>query len=397
MKVITRNDQRNRAPSASRPIAAVLFVAFLLPVVGLAPDLPAQVPFPIPVMDQPRQQQEPDALQPGGLLGADPRQALGDRLLEGYKPSDPSQTPLFQGFPTLIPPGFTSFPGGALPSPYRDDADYTPLPPPPALPKSPNAWPTWFHGPGAGAEDGFLPSVGVVAQGSDQVWLRPASGGAFAPLTFYDKFRVIEEGARIQVRGGGQFLIAFQGGASARFDGRAELEVGRLDAETIELSVEELVDVYLMAGERPLRVTVRDTAVLEAERGRVRMQRQGDQLRVANRSSGDLRITPLDTVAGGGSSLRRQDPVEVPPGFAIRLLLHANAFPTPPQLDLVGDVGTETAGRVLRASASGGGGAVRWFGANFRLPPGTSLRLDPLSGSAFPDDPVIDPEDAGRR
>ena len=55
-----------------------------------------------------------------------------------------------------------------------------------------------------------------------------------------------------------------------------------------------------------------------------------------------------------------------------------------PDLQLEGAVFSNVVGRRLEVAADAGGGAVIWSGARIRVPAGSSLTLDPLSGTTFP-------------
>ncbi|MBK8977571.1 MAG: hypothetical protein IPM29_16785 [Planctomycetes bacterium] len=337
--------------------------------------LRAQIPFGGTLFqDQQQRRDQRQTFDQPSLLGPDPAEMLRDLVPQGFAPPDRAE-PLFQGFPLLTPPGFSAYPGGRLPNPYERASGAMPVVPPPALPISPNAWPSWFVGPGSENPEGFTATVAVLAQNTDLVWLRPEQGAPFAPLALHDRFEVIRVGARVDVRGGGQYLMAFQGGATLRMEGTSRVEIEQLDDDRIALELTDLYRVWLAAGDRPLvarfgpggaELTLRAAqAVLQRDRGFVRCE---------NRGPGVARL----------AAIGRE--FELPAGFVTTVLLRAPATDAPSaSLEVRGDVETARDGRVLEARAVLEAGSVGWTGARFELAPGASLRIDPLAGAEFPD------------
>src|SRR5690606_15466565 len=190
-------DARPRGPLArcGRALAALGLLA-----VALKAQPPSQGGDPQDPGARPRQP---------SLLGPGPEEIMRDHTPPGFRGVD-RNLPIFQGFPTVVPPTFGHYPGGALPVPFGG----TELPPVPlAAPPSPNAWPSWFTGPEDDDPEGFTKDVAILVQTTDYVWLRPAGEAVFVPLIFYDRYRVVRAGSEIEVRGGGQFLLTFQEGA----------------------------------------------------------------------------------------------------------------------------------------------------------------------------------------
>lgn len=285
------------------------------------------------------------------------------------------QSPAFQGLPVLVPPGFGAYPGGQLPVPFRDTGVVSP-----AVglePRSPNSWPTWLPGSREG-DEGFTADVAIVVQATDYVWLREPGERVYVPLAYWDRFRVCTAGTSIDVRGGGQFAVVFQRGAVARVMGRARLELVRLDEEASEIALEDVTRLIASAGDRPVRVRVGNSGTIELVATRVSMTRERGMVHVEN-------LGPGDAVFESGD-----EEVALPSGYRITLLPALPEDAPSGRLALEGDVSTSRDGRALIATGGAGDGWVSWSGARFRLSRGALLRIDPLAGESFPENPHSD-------
>lgn len=283
---------------------------------------------------------------------------------------DPAQQGL-GGLPFLTPPGFGAYPGGQFAIPFRDapaGVATTPM-----ITRSPNAWPSWLPEASEGGTEGFTPDVAIVAQTNDYVWVLEPDETAFTPLAYWDRYRVVPSGTTIDVRGGGQFALAFQRGSVVRSLGKARAILERLDEEVTAIAFEDLSRVVVVAGERPVRTRIGRAGAVEAVSCRLSIAREGGLVHVANLGPGQARFDFGDRV------------LELARGYRVSVI--PDIPPDGPSLGLGlrGDLQTSRDGRVLRAVAGAAGGSLDWSGARFELPRGASLKVDPLAGSAFPE------------
>jgi hypothetical protein len=318
----------------------------------------------------PRQQGQEPAAQPPLL--ANPL----DMLLKGETvhprfAGNPAQQGL-GGLPFLTPPGFGAYPGGQFAVPFRDTA--VGVATTPMIARSPNAWPSWLPEESSeGGAEGFTPDVAIVAQTNDYVWLLEPDETAFTPLAFWDRYRVVPSGTTIDVRGGGQFSLAFQRGSVVRSLGKARAVLERLDEEVTAVAFDHLSRVVVVAGERPVRTRIGRAGAVEAVSCRLSIAREGGLVHVANLGPGQARFDVGDRM------------LDLPRGFRISVIPDLPADGPSLELGLRGDLQTSRDGRVLRAVAGAAGGSLDWSGARFELPRGANLQVDPLAGSAFPE------------
>ncbi len=318
----------------------------------------------------PRQQTQEPAKQPPLLPNPLDILLQGETVHPRFA-GNPAQQGL-GGLPFLTPPGFGAYPDGQFAVPFRDapvGVATTPM-----MPRSPNAWPSWLP-PNAeeGGDVGFTPNVAIVAQTNDYVWVLEPDETAFTPLAYWDRYRVVPAGTTLDVRGGGQFALAFQRGSVVRSLGKARAVLERMDEEVTAIGFESLSRVVVVAGERPVRVRVGQAGAVEAVSCRLSLAREGGLVHVANLGPGQARFDVGERV------------VELPRGFRISVI--PDLPPDGPSLDLGlrGDLQTSRDGRKLRAVAGAAGGSLDWSGARFELPRGANLTVDPLAGSAFPE------------
>lgn len=276
------------------------------------------------------------------------------------------------GLPFLTPPGFGAYPGGQFAVPFRDAP--VGVATAPMVARSPNAWPTWLpEESSVGGEEGFTPDVAIIAQTNDYVWVLEPDETAFTPLAYWDRYRVVPTGTALDVRGGGQFSIAFQRGSVVRSLGAARAVLERLDEEVTAVGFDHLSRVIVVAGERPVRVRIGRAGAVEAVSCRLSVARDGGLVHVVNLGPGQARFDLGDRTIDLGRGFRISVIPDLPPeGPSL-------------ELGLRGDLQTSRDGRVLRAVAGAAGGSLDWSGARFELPRGSNLVVDPLAGSAFPE------------
>jgi hypothetical protein len=318
----------------------------------------------------PRQQEQEPAKQPPLLPNP------LDILLEGQNvhprfAGNPAQQGL-GGLPFLTPPGFGAYPGGQFAVPFRDAPAGVATAP--MVSRSPNAWPSWLPAASSqGGDEGFTPDVAIVAQTNDYVWVLEPDETAFTPLAYWDRYRVVPAGTTVDVRGGGQFALAFQRGSVLRSLGKARAVLERLDEEVTAVGFEHLSRVVIVAGERPVRARIGRAGSVEAISCRLSIAREGGLVHVSNLGPGQARFDVGDRV------------LDLPRGFRISVIPDLPSDGPSLELGLRGDLQTSRDGRVLRAVAGAAGGALDWSGARFELPRGANLVVDPLAGSAFPE------------
>jgi hypothetical protein len=353
---VARRTNRRRA---LRPLLAAVLLG--LP---LSAQDPNQPPLPWP-QTQPRQDPQQPPLLPNPL----------DILLRGIEVhprarSGEAQNPAFQPFPVLTPPGFGAYPGGQLAVPFRDPG--LAVPALPSRPRSSNSWPTWLPGSAEG-EGGFTAGVAIVIQNTDYVWLRGPDQDVYEPLAMWDRFRVVPAGTGIDVRGGGQFALAFQRGSVVRVIGRCRLLLERLDEEVSTIGFEEIGRAVIVAGERPVRVRLGRAGTVEVLSSRLSLQSQGGLCVAQNLGPGEAWFE-----VGGSRS-------ELPKGYRVTLMPGLAADGPAAELALAADLTTRRDGRTFAAVGGAAGGQVDWSGARFGVPDGATLRIDPLGGTAFPE------------
>jgi hypothetical protein len=321
-----------------------------------------------PQWQAPRQLQSPLSPRPGVRPGE-----LGVQLYEG-----------FQGFESVYPqyPSFPRYPSGYGPKPRL--GGYLPTEPPeeptagwvdPGLPREvERGWPSWIK-PGIPA-DALPPAAqrAVIARTADRVWVLTPDETAFTPLTFYEKFRLLESGSVIEVRNKGEFQISFHDGALLRSRGPVRLALPALTEEVGQLRLSALRRIWIYAKVRPFRLMLPDGSVLEFANTEVYLEESEARALVHNHGPDDVvwrdRIGDVTLKPG-----RRIDVFLVPPDHEF----------VAADLSVEGAVRQERTGRVLELRGDGSGGSVSWSGARIEVPGGAVVRLDPLAGVSFPE------------
>ena len=237
----------------------------------------------------------------------------------------------------------------------------------------PNAWPAWIVAdPAIAAAEGFLPDRAILARSSERVWYLAPNAGAFVPLAFHDKIRLVTAGCQVEVRGRGEFQLLFHGGGTLRSRERISLRVDSLSETLIELTLERYSNVWLTARDRVIRLHLGSGETVEIDKTPAFLSSDGHLGYIKNPGRG------LVTVEGLSGSVR------VPSAHRIEVLAESRSSGFSGELGVVGDIASEIEGRILRAEGGVGGGSVVWNGARFAVSSGAVLRIDALSGDSFP-------------
>lgn len=233
-------------------------------------------------------------------------------------------------------------------------------------PTNKDRWPSWIEG-GTGAGDQKVRSnQAVLIRLTDRVWLRPSGERAFIPLAFYDRFRFMEPGSQVEVRGKGEFQLVLHDGGSLRSRGPCSLQIAGLNDESADLQLANVQNVLLTAKLRPLRVRLPDGTQLEFVSGGVHLERRGDSIRVSNAGSSPIRYNGS---LGSGEILG--------PKFIRIWVAPPRIPPLSDALQLTGRVSQSKSGPVTTIRG-GDQGRVTWSGASFVLGEGATLQLQPL-------------------
>ncbi len=325
---------------------------------------------------------------PAGAAGQDPLRRPQEPVLQPQQPRDPYAHPFnpadtgiapFQGFP-LFPPELGGY--GGYPAPPRGLLEPPTVAagatPPPLLPLPPD-WPSWVGGRHA-EEIPYAPDKAVLVRQSDRVWFSTEADPVLVPLYFWDKFRALGAGSRVQVRQSGEYSLLLHGGSRIEAHGRGETEVVQLDEQHVRLRAPDFTMLRVYCQVRAHEIVLPDGSALTADAADVvdgpvdvLLQRDGDRAFVFNNGR---RPAVLRTPFGDR---------ELPPGQRLYLLL---APPREPIAAGLGHHGVVVQRQGPRLLVQGGqGGSLHWSGARFDLPPGASLRLDPLQGRPFDQTP----------
>ncbi|MEO0481438.1 MAG: hypothetical protein AAF196_18360 [Planctomycetota bacterium] len=278
--------------------------------------------------------------------------------------------PIFQDFPVIVPPGFGSYPGGRLPSPFGESEELIPSAPGVSLPKSDNSWPSWFEDGG----DGEFPiDVALLVQRHDAVWLyaTPETRGP-TRLSSFERFRKIEAGARYEVRGRGSAAISFRGGDRVESQGPAAVQLTSLADEELFLESDTFQRLTVRSTFRRVLMRLSTAGVLEVEGSAVSIVRDG-------------RLATVHNI--GGLPVRFVDegrPVTIRPGRQITILPGRRSDdPVGSEFKIFGPATRTDNGRVVSLT-TGGETAIEWSGARIVVQGVASVRLDPLAGDSFP-------------
>lgn len=283
----------------------------------------------------------------------------------GYRSGLQQLFPRYEGLPTYPSnvPGYGGYPGAAK-QPGGVGAGA-----PGARPSDKDRWPSWIE-TGTGTKGRMVKSTqAVLVRLTDRVWLRATGERAFVPLAFYDRFRFLETGGQVEVRGKGEFQLVLHDGGGLRSRGPCSLEVAGLNDHTADLQISTVEKVWLTAKLRPLRVRLPDGTQLEFSSSVVHLERRGDRIRVSNAGSGPIHFSGA---VGAGEITG--------PRFISLWVAPAKTAPLSDLLQLKGRVSQSKTGGVTTISG-GDDGRVIWSGASFALGKGNSLQIQPLKSA----------------
>lgn len=307
---------------------------------------------------------------PGGAPGQD--FTILRRVLQSGQETPIGEVTPFPSFPLSLP-GFGAYPTLGLPTPFAGAQPDLPLLG--AMPApDPNAWPSWIASDDSvDAAEGFTAARAIVSRTADRVWYLGPRAGAYVPLAFHDKIRLVTEGARVRVDNKGSFDVLLQEGAKLRSSGPVELRFDALTEEAVDLALVAFSRVWLDARTRPIRVSLPSGELVVVTSARAYLEHDGRTAVVEN---------------AGGVSVVLQSAIgeqPIPPAHRAAVLAAAERTGgVPAALAVAGDVRSQESGRILSGEGGAAGGTVVWNGARFAVPPGGTLEIDPLAGAAFP-------------
>ncbi|MEE9127109.1 MAG: hypothetical protein V3U11_08210 [Planctomycetota bacterium] len=357
-----------------------LLLALGLAAAGSAELLPAQVEPPVPRIGMTpdeqyrryiRQQNWERSRMRRGLMfpySAIPREAPLPFHL-GFRPGLQQMFPFYQGLPTYPEnvPGYGAYPGV---QPTDQHAKRTaPLRPPKSRE---DRWPSWIEGGIGPKASKSTPTQAVLVQTSDRVWVVDPGAEAYVPLQFFDKFRFLETGSRVLVRGRGALEIYCHDGSTIRSRGPVEFAVARMNREVFDLRLDVVKQFWLRARERSVLLTLPDGTVLTALDSLLHIVERGDRVLLFNNGPG---VISYQGAMGKGKLAATR---------YIALWLERSQGPRlGAGLEFTGDVSTVEEQNHMRVSG-GSRGQVTFSGARFKLDRGEKLVLTPLAGNRFP-------------
>ncbi|MFN6192591.1 MAG: hypothetical protein ACK5BN_02060 [Planctomycetota bacterium] len=264
-------------------------------------------------------------------------------------------------------------------------------------PAEPPGWPAWVRTRGREPLP-FAPDVGLLIRHAERVWWRPDAGEPFVPLAFHDKLRTLSAGAEVEVRSVGEFELLLHSSTRLSARGPTQLRVQKLGADDVVLIAAKLTwlrfaasgrshDIELPGGHR-VRIAPPPPATVPS------FLPSPVPLATALPGVTDLVLARADEPGwlGGRATISNLGTTEVtfvhatgeialPPRHRLAFFLATAGDAVPTALTAV-DVEKAVAGPVVvyRAETAG---KVAWSGAEFSLPPGARLRLDPQQGAPF--------------
>ena len=412
-------------PLASAATGGALLAAALLAgaLRGQDPNAPVVPPFgQSPFGQEPRSGYPPAPVMPGQLPVPPIGSQVPGTMLPGAR--DPAQAgwvlprtgstftgfPVFprrlQGYASQVP-GYGAYP--AEPGAAGGRVPLLPLPPGEPV----NAWPEGARGLGAEPLP-FAPDVALLVRDADRVWWRASPEEPFVPLFFHDKLRTLGAGAGVEVRQTGEFELLLHDSSRVAATGPTRIELVELGAGSVRLRVETLTWLRLAATARAHELTLPGGTVLRiaapAEPAAAEPAAPAapapapsflplplplplpagealpaGTLIVLERASEPAWFGGRATLTNlGGTEVSVEHPggtLALAPSHRVTLLLQPPAAFVPAGLALDGAVAAaEGEAVVCRAERAG---RVGFHGAQFTLPEGASVRLEPLQGRPF--------------
>ena len=337
-----------------------------------------------------------------GLVNQPQQQVQGLRTPGARNPfqvqwNQPQSLQLGSGFP-IFPSQLSALFGDPLMAPTagRVGADGLVMPPAPA-PEEPAGWPAWVRTRQKEPLP-FAADVGLLIRHAERVWWRPDPGEPFVPLAFHDKLRTLGAGAEVEVRTVGEFELLLHDSTRLSTRGPTRITLLKLAPDEVALAVAKLTWLRLAASGR-----AHDIVLPGGHRLRIKPPPPATvpfflpapvPLAMALPGVTDLVFTRADEPGwlGGRATLTNVGTTEVafvhatgevalPPQHRLSFLLSTGAEAVPAVIEAVAAAKSNDGDAVtFRAS---GAGKVSWFGAEFGLPPGAQLRLDPQQGTPF--------------
>lgn len=311
--------------------------------------------------------------------------------------SQPQSLQLSSGFP-VFPSQLSALFGALSPQPVAGapGADPMLLPPAPA-PDEPPGWPAWVR---TRQKDPlpFAPDVGLLIRHAERVWWRSDAAEPHVPLAFHDKLRTLGAGAEVEVRAVGEFELLLHNSTRVSARGPTQVRLRKLADDEVAFAVAKLTwlrlavsgrahDIELPGGHR-LRIQPPPPATVPL------FLPAPVPLATALPGVTELVFTRADEPGwlGGRALLTNVGTTDVtfvhatgevvlPPRHRLAFLLATGGEALPSQVAAV-DVAKEVAGDAVTFRAKGPG-KVAWSGAEFALPAGARVQLDPQQGAPF--------------
>ncbi|MEC7583022.1 MAG: hypothetical protein VYE77_01780 [Planctomycetota bacterium] len=369
-------------------------VALVGLVVGLASaPAAAQDPGSFPTNPLLRPTVEESPFQPVGRWGLqqdiyDPFD-MGTSYIGNQLPLDPErlasrwmQPEAFQGFPVFPTSlgGFGSYP--PPPSGFMQPPTPSTVPPPAQVPSAPN-WPAWV----TVREKPQLPyniDTAVVVRQSDRVWVRDVGEPAMTPLYFWDISRAVSAGAKVSIPQTGDFLVLFYGGTRIESFGYSELDIGKMDEKGVEFSMSSLTHCVLTAHQQSFVMKLPDGSELRSLPIPEDAAAIGTTRLFFDRIGGPDWLEGRATIFNGGA---RNVAVKTVFGdFVLETGMRITMFLNEPRDTFSHELVTHNVQPQVEGSVrtftAGQNASVIWSGAEFKLAEGSTLRLDPMVGSA---------------
>ncbi|MCA8956732.1 MAG: hypothetical protein KDC87_11715 [Planctomycetes bacterium] len=283
----------------------------------------------------------------------------------GYRPGLQQLFPANPGLPSYPGnvPGYGNYPGAAQ-DPGKSGVPS--LEPGMLKPDDGNAWPSWITHSTAKVGSEATADQAVLVRVTDRVWLRAPGEPAYVPLAFHDRFRVLQTGSQVGVRGKGEYQVVTHDGGKLSSRGPCSLTVVAMSEREMSLELSTLDSLWLSATLRPVHAKLPDGTELDFTNSAVYLERRGSRCRLENNGNS---VVKFRGAAGRGElrptdymTLWMQEPATVAPADA---------------LQVSGDLVKSQSGAAteLRGAAKG---RVDWSGARFKVEEGATLSVAPL-------------------
>lgn len=260
---------------------------------------------------------------------------------------------------------------------------------PPAAPE-PRGWPAWIR---SSSKDPlpFAPDRALLARLVDRVWWRASADEPFVPMFYFDKFAALSVGAEVQVPQSGEFQLLLWDTTQLVARGTTALRLEQLDEQQVRVAVGALTWLRIRAMGRQQAFVMPDGSALEIAAPPadgspprpvlVEFERADEPGSYAGRATlTNLGQAPVTWRHAFGTAT-------LAPNEQLTLFLSPPATPIAAELAAAGARVAQRDGDVT-CRAEGADAELRWCGARFALPPGTTVELESLQGNAFPTEPL---------